>query len=462
MKHISIMRTIQNVTFVIGFSLFVILSMSPSPAQASWQTGAAKVVITPDEPMRMGGYASRVKPSEGKLHDLYAKALVLQDETGSQVVMVTTDLIGIPRLLRENLELRVAEQFNLKPSQLLLNASHTHCGPELRPEKSTIYELDTQLVEQCRNYLKNLEDKIVTLIGEARSNLKDSEVYYSHAQAGFAMNRRLPVKGKFINSPYPDGPVQHNVPVLIAKDAETKKLTAVLFGYACHNTTLGIQKFTGDYAGFAQQYFEEAHPETVALFMMGCGADQNPYPRSKIELAKQHGRSLALAVERALIYQSPEKVTGKISFALDHTPLDFARSLSKSEWEQQLNDSNKYIRRHAKLMLQQIEQLGAVPEQYPYKVQVLQIGSDLTMVALAGEVVVDYDHLFKKELPTKHVWVAGYSNDVFGYVPSLRVLKEGGYEGGGAMIYSSLPGPFAENIEQKISDKVKELHRSLP
>ena len=80
------------------------------------------------------------------------------------------------------------------------------------------------------------------------------------------------------------------------------------------------------------------------------------------------------------------------------------------------------------------------------------------MVALSGEVVVDYSLRLKQELKgNAAVWVAGYSNDVFGYVPSLRILKEGGYEGGGAMQFTTLPGPFAESVESRIVDKVHQL-----
>jgi hypothetical protein len=55
------------------------------------------------------------------------------------------------------------------------------------------------------------------------------------------------------------------------------------------------------------------------------------------------------------------------------------------------------------------------------------------------------------------LWVAGYSNDVFGYVPSERVLQEGGYEGGGAMLYTPWPGPFAPSVEQRLIRTVHEL-----
>src|SRR5690606_21074022 len=96
-----------------------------------------------------------------------------------------------------------------------------------------------------------------------------------------------------------------------------------------------------------------------------------------------------------------------------------------------------------------------------YPVQLVGFGDDLLMVALAGETVVDYSLRLQKELKAPVVWVAGYSNDVFGYVPSLRVLQEGGYEAGGAMLWGPLPGPFAEDVEQRIIDKVHALAKTL-
>jgi len=63
------------------------------------KAGFAKIVITPEKNTWMSGYASRMKPSEGKIHELYGKALVVQDSRGARVVLVTTDLLGLPRAL---------------------------------------------------------------------------------------------------------------------------------------------------------------------------------------------------------------------------------------------------------------------------------------------------------------------------------------------------------------------------
>ena len=113
--------------------------------------------------------------------------------------------------------------------------------------------------------------------------------------------------------------------------------------------------------------------------------------------------------------------------------------------------------RQARQLLATLDRDGAIADRYPYPVQVWQFGSDLTLIALGGEVVVDYALRFKREYGWNDTWVAGYSNDVMGYIPSARVLQEGGYEGGGAMVNYGRPGPLAPGIEETIAAKVDEL-----
>jgi neutral ceramidase len=430
---------------------------------SNFKAGLASIVITPEEPMWMAGYAARNKPSEGKVHDLHAKALAVEDEHGTRLVIVTVDLLGIPRAMRDWLGKHVKESYRLEPEALLLNASHTHSGPVLREAKysiygNTLYGLSQEQIQQNNKYVDKLQEKLLELIGKAIENLVPAKLGYTHARAGFAMNRRLPTETGFHNSPNPDGPVDHDVPVLRI-DCQDGKLLAVLFGYACHNTTLSFYKFCGDYAGFAQEYIEQAHPGTTAMFMAGCGGDQNPYPRggpNTLDYCMQHGRALANGVEAALAPRA-RPVIGPIHAALDTAMLDFAPPPSREQLEASAKSENKYQRRHAQVLLEELEKNGKIRTTYPYLVQVVRFGNDLTMVALAGEVVVDYSLRLKSELPGRAVWIAAYSNDVFGYIPSVRVLKEGGYEAGDAMLYTDLPGPFAPSVEEHIVAKVHEL-----
>jgi hypothetical protein len=226
-------------------------------------------------------------------------------------------------------------------------------------------------------------------------------------------------------------------------------LRAVLFGYACHNTTLTgeFYKISGDYAGFAQRGIEQAHPGATALFVMLCGADQNPNPRSKLELAEQHGATLAAEVNHVLGGKL-RRVRGPIRAAFQTVELAFAPQ-TRGTFEARLSETNPWRVRHAQLMLRTYDERRLI-RRYPYPVQAVSFGKDLTLVALGGEVVVDYALRVKKEYGSKGIVVAGYSNDVMSYIPSLRVLREGGYEPAESMIYYGQPGPYDEEVEERV------------
>jgi neutral ceramidase len=427
-----------------------------SAGETQWKAGVAKVAVTPETSMWMAGYASRNKPSEGKVHDLYVKALALEDQEGHRLVFVTADLISIPRDLRNWLQDECQKKYSLSPDSLLLNASHTHCGPELRSSKVSLYGAAAEQVSHTENYYNNLKQQVLELVGTALQNLQPAKIGYTHGRAGFAMNRRLPTETEPRNAPYPDGPVDHDVPILKV-ESEAGELKALLFGYACHNTTLGFYQFCGDYAGFAQYDLETAFPGAVAMFMTGCGGDQNPQPRGELALAEHHGSTLAIAVKAGLL--GPVRpIEGTLRSAIEPVELEFATPPNRDELETLQKSTVEYSQRRATALLKQLDEQGRIPTDYQYLVQVVRLGDQVTMVALSGEVVVDYSLRLKQELKgDAAVWVAGYSNDVFGYVPSLRVLKEGGYEGGGAMQFTTLPGPFAESVESRIVDKVHQL-----
>ncbi|MCA8982449.1 MAG: neutral/alkaline non-lysosomal ceramidase N-terminal domain-containing protein [Planctomycetaceae bacterium] len=453
-------RLMMTVCCSLGFLWLWSCPAHGQAEEAGWKAALGKAKITPTDPMWMAGYAARTKPSEGVVQDLFAKALVLEDANGAKQVIITLDLIGVPRQLREDVEQKLRKQFELPPEALMINASHTHCGPEFRVRRvegdanSGVISPDAARAAQSYQYTQQLQTTLVEMVGECLARLEPARLSYSHARCGFAMNRRFLQNDKFLNSPNPDGPVDHAVPVLRVESL-SGTLQGLLFGYACHNTTLSFYQFCGDYAGYAQEYLEAAHPGVVAMFVLGCGGDQNPYPRRELEMAQQHGRSLANAVEAALL--PPAKpFSGRLSSALEAVTVEFAPPPSREVLEQRLQSSNRYEAGHARRLLSQLD-AGGINLEYPYLVQVVRLGEGPTLIALSGEVVVDYSLRIKQEFPDVTPWVAGYSNDVFGYVPSARVLREGGYEGGGAMLYTSFPGPFAESIEERILGKVREL-----
>ena len=181
------MKAIDHVCLFVGVAcLTAILNGQDG---RSFQAGAAAIDITPDGRVWMAGYGSRNKPSEGVAQRIYAKALAIEDNANGRTVIVTLDLVGVPRELRDGVERRVHKQYGLSPESILLNAPHTHSGPapSSRGVDDPIY------AKVADSYQRVLEEKIVQVIGQALSRSAPANLYFTRARAGFAMNRRLRV-----------------------------------------------------------------------------------------------------------------------------------------------------------------------------------------------------------------------------------------------------------------------------
>ncbi len=426
------------------------------PKPAEWKAGVAVQIITPEQSMWMAGYGNRNKPSEGKLTDLYVKALALEDPHGGRLVLLTSDLVGIPRSLSEPVAEAVRKRTGLPRERLMLTVSHTHCGPVLRDSLHTMYDMPPGEAAKIGPYTDKLKNWMIDTIVRALDDLQPARLSYGNGTARFAVNRRKPTDKGFINAANPEGPVDHAVPVLRV-DTPDGQLRAVVFGYACHNTTLQFYQWCGDYAGFAQKYIEDKHPGATAMFWMGCGADTNPLPRSKVELCKKYGHELADAVEDTLTGRLTP-ITGDSAAKYTTIALPFDKLPSRAQWESERRSKDHTVHNRAEHYLKLLDHGEKIDNQYRYyPVQAWRL-AELTWVALGGEVVVDYSLRLQRELGRdRPLWIAGYANDVMAYIPSLRVLKEGGYEGDTSMIPYGMPAKWGPEIEEKIIAKVREL-----
>ncbi len=436
---------------------FTVSGRAVAEIPASWRAGVAKVCITPEKAMWMSGYSSRDHAAEGKLHDLWAKALVVEDSTGKRAVMITLDLVGIDRTLSLSIRDELETRYKLGRAQVAICCSHTHTGPVVGGNLRAMYFLDAEQSKLVDEYTASLARKIVEVVGEAIANVASAALDWGTGRATFAVNRRanrepevpaLAAAGKLL------GPVDHDVPVLAIRGADNR-LRAIVCGYACHATALSFFQWSGDWPGFAQIDLEQSHPEAVALFWAGCGADQNPLPRRTVELAENYGHQMADAVEKVLA-GSMTPIAGTLSTSYAEIALPLAQLPTNEDLQKQAESNDKYQAARAKLLLAQIAAGRPLSPTYPYPVQVWRLGNGPTWIMLGGEVVVDYALRIKSELPADKTWVAGYSNDVMAYIPSRRVLTEGGYEGAGAMVYYGLPTTWAPEVEEVI---LREVHR---
>jgi hypothetical protein len=440
-------------------SLIVFLLSAAGISGASFKAGVGRVDITPDGPIWLNGYAARTHPSDGVLQRLWAKALALDTGLRSRIVIVSTDVLGVPRAVTDAAVQRAARKHLLSPSQILINSSHTHTGPVVWFNLINLTEFPPAEQAKLEEYQHKFTDDIVAAIDAAMRDLAPASIEYAAGNADFAINRRQAASSSVKIGLNPGGPVDHSVPVLKITGADGK-LRAVLFGYACHNTTLTaeIYQLSGDYAGFAADDLERRHPGATALFLMLCGGDQNPNPRGTVELGRKHGETLAAEVDRVM--NGPmQAIEGPVRAAFERTTLQLAPR-SREDFQAEMKSPLAAAGRRARMMLNRLD-AGKTIDRIEYPVQAVRFGHSLTLVALGGEVVVDYDLRIKREYPGEPIIVAGYSNDVMCYIPSVRVLKEGGYEANDSMIYYGQAGPFAGDVEERIFASVHRVLKSV-
>ncbi len=450
------MRRIAGWMWVALWGLTAAGTTLPGDA-AEWRVGLGRVVITPSEPVWLSGYSHRDHAAEGKIHDLYAKAACFTDEQGTTFVLVTCDLGSMYAELRDAVASAAASRFGIPADHVLINISHTHCAPEIAKERPVFHDLPAAEEAKLAKYIaEELQPKLIDVIGQAVADRQPAVLTLSQSTAEFAKNRRFPTDNGYVNQPYEAGVTDHDVPVLQVRSLEGV-LRGLFFGYACHNTTLAFYQYCGDYAGFAQEYVEAAHPGITAGFVMGCGGDQNPYPRHGelgLEHCRKHGRELADAVLRATA--GPQTVVhGPLAVARTSVTLDLEPLPSQAELERQATTTQGIPQRKARYLLGLLDQPAGIPTTQACPLLAARFGRELLFVGISGETVVDYSRRSKVDFRGPTVWVAGYNDDVFAYLPSQRVLLEGGYEGRTGIIHQLTATPFLPSVEARVMAGLK-------
>jgi hypothetical protein len=424
---------------------------------SDFKAGFGRRQITPPMPIWLAGFAARTHPAESIAQDIWTKALAIEDAKGQKLVVITVDLATMPKAMLDMVAARVMHRHAIDRSHLLINISHTHSGPALEWPSNA----DREMIHRIEGYRSRLMDSMAAAADDAVEDLRPAQISYGAGKVGFPHNRRERVPGggwRFGMDP--NGPVDQTVPVLRVSGMDGAP-RGVLFGLSCHPSTLTPTFYvvSGDYAGMAQADLEKAHPGTTAMFMQLAGGDQNAYPRGTMELAEKYGGELSAEVDRIMAARM-KAVRAPLKIAMLTTELPFA-PFSLEQFEEQAKASDALLRSHAERMLK-LYASGQPPlPSLPYTMQAIQFGKELTILAMNGEVVAEYSLRVKKEYGAEGMIVAGYSNDRPCYIPSSRILKEGGYEARDAILMEPLPGPLGDQVEDTILAAVRELMHAV-
>jgi len=436
------------------FILVLVLSASGiGQPDIGWRVGLARLDITPTDSLWMAGYSSRTHGAQGTLHKLWIKAMALQDANGHRGVLVTADVLGFPKNLSDAIRDRCRKAYQIDRSQIILSATHTHSGPVLDRRYFVIYPLQKNVIAKIERYTRQLQEDVVALVGQALENMQPATLSSGNGVVRFQVNRRNNSSATLARQTDLNGPNDYAVPVLQVRD-ENGDVLALLFGYACHATVLNGYQWSGDYPGFAQLALEERFPGAAAMFFQGAGGDQNPLPRRTVPLAWQYGQELAAAVQR-MTMEPRKPLAAELTMRYREINLSLAPPPDEGALRAMAQKESGSRQRWARWMLRRLERGESLPTFYPYPVQVWRIGSQAIFV-LGGEVVVDYAIRLKR-LFGQDIFVMAYSNDVMAYIPTARVLREGGYEGLTSQIFYGLPAAWRADIETQIIQAAIEL-----
>ncbi len=420
---------------------------SPTPAPLL-PVGLARIDISPTHPVRLMGYASRagLPPASETTRRLHARALAVGAGTGG-AVLLTVDNCILPAAVTDAVRRRLGDTDGLAPERIAVTVTHTHSAPCLTGAAPNIFARDISPEDHAAidRYTGFLIDRLVDVARAALADRQPARLRRGVGQVGFARNRRTA-----------DGPVDHDLPVL-AVHAPDHSLRGILTTYACHCTTLGgeFNASHPDWAGVAADAIEAAHPGAVALLSIGAGADANPHPRGSADLADRHGRELAAEVER-LLAGALDPVDAAPDCRLRTIALPYEPHFTRAQWEER-SQQQGIVGYHATRWFARIDRGEPPAPTLAYPVQTWAFGTNLAMVFLGGEVVVDYTLRLRRELDADRLWIHGYANHVPGYIPSRRILQEGGYEAESSQWYYDQPQRLAPETEDRIVETVHDL-----
>lgn len=405
--------------------------------------GVSEVDVTPDFPVRLSGYGARRKETAKIKSTLYARALAIGAER--PVLLLVLENCGVTESMTESVARELGRQAGVDRERIVLCYTHTHNAPMLSGAAPMLFGTDIPAAHQRHidRYTAEVKERLVEVGLRALSERRPARLTYGEGHVGFAVNRRAQI-----------GPVDHVMPMIRVDDPDGD-LRAVWVSYACHCTTFGPADnfMCGDWAGFASEQISREHPGAVALVTIGCAGNANPFPRTGLSHSRRHGEDVASEVDRLLGIPG-RHLPGRIRCRLVHATLPYDSLPSREDWMVTAEEQGA-AGYHARQWIARMDRGVEVPKALEYPVQGWSFGDELAVVFLAGEVVADYAARLRRMYDPVKIWIGAYANDFPGYIPSRRIWKEGGYEGGDATVYFGLPNRFSDEVEERVIEGVQ-------
>lgn len=414
--------------------------------------GVAGADITPPVGVDLTGFGGRSGPSTSVHDDLAARVLYLSDGR-IRAWLVTLDLIGLSRAESLALRTRIARLAGGSAESVIVACSHTHSGPATHCLRF--------LGQPDEAYLAQMADTVVECADQALAAAAPVQVGWGREEVGIGVNRRQRQGGGTRLGVNPGGPVDDGVSVLRVETLAGRPVARV-FSHAAHAVTLGGDNLaiSADWPGYARRAIEAE--DGYALFLQGCCGNINCRERNTFAAAEAQGRAVATAAwvaGRDRMESDPILGMGSTLVELPlqppPSPEECAQLLAdledaRTRLSPEANRGQRWMAAAAIAWAEELSRLSAAPRTLPYEIQALRVGNG-ALVALPGEVFVEYAHQIMAASPFAASAVAAYASDCPSYIPTTTAFAEGGYEVDNAIRYYGTTMPFPDAEERIVA-----------
>ncbi len=430
------------------------------------KAGFAQRDVTPEVGVYLAGYPSRNEPSNTVDDPLYLRVVALEDDAGRRLVLVTGDLLKLPRDLTWRTKLWCEAQFGLPSASVIINLSHTHAAPNLFLQRCyPHWPLD-------REYVRRFEQAIRDCIRAALDDLQPVRVRFGMHQAHFGVSRRMPqpeLGGRVKMAANDEGYYDSELPMFAFHRGD--ELAAVLYSYACHPTSKSSRGISADWPGQVSIGLKrELGADVMTLFAQGAGASIMPRKCQSQDPEGYAGYWAEVAADIAGFVRSDAMADIALNLRVAERefeiPYDMTKFPSQAELlaladpedtplPDEVRPANRSIVRLWARDMLEWSRTGALDEGFRMHVTRAQLAEGLQLIALSGEVTAEVGRMVKDLFADTRTVFLGYCSYTDAYIPVAAMLPYRGHEAFESLYFHDRPAPFVPEIDEIIKHEVK-------
>ena len=408
---------------------------------------AAHCDVTPrNRAVPLAGFAGRQTPVSTILDPIEITALLLECDD-RRCLIFSFDLMMVGSELHEMTLSRLGS-LGFRSDEVMMLASHTHCAPATDRACARLGTPDTQFINDAADAAAQLVGRIL----REQPRQASFDIFCGELDHGINRRRYWPFPtydrtqglqwASVTLSPYPAGPRDERATVILIRNREDQTPLAAFWHYACHPTsTIPMDVISADYPGAVRTMLRARFGDLPCLFVPGFCGDITPklVPAAQADgLGRRFRKLLRMVITGHMVptISSTDSAAWKRSLVarvgtiVDGSPVKTLQPARLRSGSSSIPLSEFFA--------------GSFPEK-KLTVQIVRLGDELEILALSAELTVQWQRILDRDLPRASRAIrlyTGYLGAVFGYLPTAKQVKEGGYEVNGFQSLFGMSGRF--------------------